>query len=44
MAAKRLLFCLNPHEPHFRAKVLLNFVRANEASEDDEYGIFFVEW
>ena len=34
----KLFFCLcanHPHLPHFGAKVLLNFVRANEASEDD---------
>ena len=37
MAAKKLLFCLcanHPHEPHFNA-IFLNFVRPNEASDDD---------
>ena len=38
MVAKKLFFSLganHPHQPHFKAKTLLNFVRANEASEDD---------
>ena len=38
MAAKKLFFCLSanqPHQPHFKAKVLLNVVPPNEASKDD---------
>ena len=38
MAAKKLFFCLctsHPHQPHFKAKILLNFVCANLFSEDD---------
>ena len=35
MTAKKLFFCLCPNHPHVEAKILLNFVRANEASEDD---------
>jgi len=38
MAAEELFFCLcvgPPQEPHFKAKILLNFVRVNEASEGD---------
>ena len=33
MVAYKLFFCAN--HPHFKAKILLNFVRADEASEDD---------
>ena len=35
MAAKKLFFCLCANHPHFKARVLLNFVLANEASEDE---------
>ena len=36
IAAKKLFFSLcanHPHQPHLKAKILLNFVRVNEASE-----------
>ena len=35
MVANKLFFCLCANHPHFKAKILLNFVRADEASEDD---------
>jgi len=37
MTAKKLFFCLcanHLHKPHFKAKILFNFVPATEASED----------
>ena len=40
MASKRLFFCLcvyHPHQPHFKGKILLNFVRVNEAIEDGQH-------
>lgn len=35
MAAKKLFFSLCAYQPHFKAKMFLNFALAKEASEDD---------
>lgn len=35
MAAKKLFFSLCANHPHFKGRILLNFVCASEATEDD---------
>lgn len=35
MGAKKLFFFIRANQPHFKVKIIFNFVRANETSEDD---------
>lgn len=49
MVSKILFFCLcvnHPLSPHFKAKILLHFEHANEASQDDWHrdGRIIIAW